>query len=365
MYCSNCGAKVVGSGRFCSNCGSPVSASSSAPRQGDSRGAKRASGELNREALIIYLRNLEALEFAVRRHGRLRDSSLDAYHHASNMNHVGCIRVNRFTSRLELQGYVLVRWNGECPQSLFNAHGEVYLAEGNLDPNRVSVCVDLGQWGKEMYWRALDKQVMEDLRKNIILYKDGLFGLGKYTRRIWGKVDPVEGDNVLRRIEENFLPTARDKWIRKQAKVERKKQAAESIESELSQAKHLLRKSYNLNIIPNQYRNLYAVDFLYSFLKSSNLTLSEALLHFNLEEIKQKLDKVIEKQEQIILQNEIIIAQNEKLLKKNTAMLNGLASIERTAENIAGSSALAAQYSRIAATNSETCAWFCAVQTRW
>lgn len=90
--------------------------------------------------------------------------------------------------------------------------------------------------------------------------------------------------------------------------------------------------------------------YLNDFIQTSNESLSTALLHFDLNEIKQKLDTVIEQQEEIIINQAIIQAQNEQMIKQNTNMLNSLASIE-------GNTHMASQYAEIAANNAEACAW--------
>ncbi|MCL2463496.1 MAG: hypothetical protein FWF28_00265 [Micrococcales bacterium] len=112
----------------------------------------------------------------------------------------------------------------------------------------------------------------------------------------------------------------------------------------------LLKKAYGANIIPSQFRTLYAVYFLYEFLSTSREPLHEALLHYDLDEIKRKLDVVIEQQEQIIINQEIQISQNDQMKRQSDEILKHAIATERNTET-------AAQYTRVAAANSEALVW--------
>ena len=111
-----------------------------------------------------------------------------------------------------------------------------------------------------------------------------------------------------------------------------------------------MQTAYSANIIPQQYRNIHAVWFIHDFITTSSETLSSALLHCDLDEIKQKLDTIIEQQKEIIINQSVMMAQNEELISQNQQTLNKLASIETN-------TAKAGQYAKIAANNAEACAW--------
>ena len=108
-------------------------------------------------------------------------------------------------------------------------------------------------------------------------------------------------------------------------------------QSHIIEAEQNLRMLYNYNIIPTQYRNIYAVFYLYDYLSTSNESLTDALLHYNIQEMKDSLDRLISNTNTIIVQQAI----NEKHLR-----------------NIEASSALTAEYSRIIASCSEVAVWF-------
>lgn len=123
------------------------------------------------------------------------------------------------------------------------------------------------------------------------------------------------------------------------------------ISQELFAVENMLKKAYDMNIIPAQFRyNFYTIYYLYEFISTSNLSLSTAMLHFDLNEIKIKLDNIIAQQQELIIQQSIIMAQNQQQLEYNQIYLKKLANIEHN-------TAQSAKYSQIAANNAEACAW--------
>lgn len=78
-----------------------------------------------------------------------------------------------------------------------------------------------------------------------------------------------------------------------------------------------LSRAYSANIIPGQYRNLYAIAYLYEyFCYSQEDNLSIALNTFVLEQIKERLDRIIENQSEIILNQYRIISQNQEAMEQ-------------------------------------------------
>lgn len=118
------------------------------------------------------------------------------------------------------------------------------------------------------------------------------------------------------------------------------------LNSELSESIETLNRAYNANIIPQQFRSIEGVYYLYDYLSTSNQSLSEALMQANLEAIKQKMDSMIKLQSAQIIQQaqtnaklENIQQQNERLAQLSEATMNN--------------TAVAAKYAQIAAINSE------------
>lgn len=129
------------------------------------------------------------------------------------------------------------------------------------------------------------------------------------------------------------------------------------IYKELESVNKMLKKEYGLNIIPSNFRNITAIYYLYNFITTSNQSFTTALMHFDLQEIKNKLDKVIQQNREIIIQQAYLISQNERIIAQNQDCLSKLSSLQETADNIVYNTAQAATYSSIAANNAEICAW--------
>lgn len=108
---------------------------------------------------------------------------------------------------------------------------------------------------------------------------------------------------------------------------------------------NMLKNAYSLNIIPQQFRGIYGVTYLYDFISTSNLSLSDAVLNCNLEQIKYKLDKIISKCDEIIRQQKTTNANLKEIQRQNNQLL-------KESKNISNNTALAVQYSEISAQNS-------------
>ncbi|MBQ7096074.1 MAG: zinc ribbon domain-containing protein [Clostridia bacterium] len=136
------------------------------------------------------------------------------------------------------------------------------------------------------------------------------------------------------------------------------------IEDDLTKASELLKKQYDLNIIPNKFRNLESIWYICDYFDSSTESLSEILVHLDLDEIKEKLDNIIKNQQKIIINQAIQIAQNKSIITQNQEILGRLSSIEHNTEKIsqntqeiANNTLSTTQWSQIAANNAEACAW--------
>jgi len=117
----------------------------------------------------------------------------------------------------------------------------------------------------------------------------------------------------------------------------------------------ILTKMYAANVIPSPFRNLYAVYYLFEYLSSSQETLQEAMLHCDLDEIKRKLDTIIQQNEQIILNQELQLSQIEEMRRQNDKIVRSAIATEKNTHT-------AAQYSQIAAANSEALVYMAAAQ---
>lgn len=108
-----------------------------------------------------------------------------------------------------------------------------------------------------------------------------------------------------------------------------------------------LKTAYDANIIPAPFRNLHGVYYLHDYLSTSQESLSDALLHLDLDIIKSKLDTVIKQQGEILLQTYITNLQLASVQQKFDQLLDAVQSISQDTAAIA-------KYSAISATHLET-----------
>lgn len=108
---------------------------------------------------------------------------------------------------------------------------------------------------------------------------------------------------------------------------------------------NMLKNAYSLNIIPNQFRNIYGITYLYDFISTSNLSLSDAVINCNLQQIKDKLDFIIRQCDEIIRQQKTTNANLKEIQRQNNQLL-------KESKNISNNTTLAAQYCEIVAENS-------------
>ena len=345
MYCFKCGTQILDGSLFCSNCGAAQNAGIvKAPSQTN----VAVSTELDREAAKLYLSNVLALEcMKVQLEEELREAERELKYEQDN-NYLKRYPISNGYVWLiyhEKKMYVGAFTDGESGGGYT---GEYLNREEHVEGNGFIKYV----WGEpiithggDFYWAPINDDTMSTISKPSFWWDIGGSNfLQQKIRQLSAK------DGFLEAYGE-FKVTAPAAANRKIVEVIRPlEKKVKDIESELNKADELLQKAYDINIIPKQFRELYAVWFIHDFITTSHETLSSAFLHCDLDEIKQKLDEIIEQNNQIIVQQAIQIAQNAQLMEKNQQMLNRLANIEQNTER-------AAQYAEIAANNAEACAW--------
>ena len=132
------------------------------------------------------------------------------------------------------------------------------------------------------------------------------------------------------------------------------KQSA-SLKRQYNQVDTLLKNGYNLNLIPSPYRNLASLYYIYDYMSTSQASLEDTLLHEHLENgiqrILSRLNSIIAQNEQIIFQNRQLEAQNRQMIERTDWML---ASLQRTEQNTLEGK----QYAQISAQHTQTIAVF-------
>lgn len=96
-------------------------------------------------------------------------------------------------------------------------------------------------------------------------------------------------------------------------------------------------KLYAINVIPSQYRNIYAAYYLYDFMSTSRETdLEKVIQTFVLEEIKQRLDKIIMQNNQVLINQRVQLAmqeqQNRMVAENHREEMRNIARLEANQE---------------------------------
>ena len=286
------------------------------------------SGEMDRDALLIYLSDLRTMETLVV---------------------LSQQKIEEGEAKLEQQQTQIreIKWpelySEEYPDKSNYNEGPFWLIIGiTLSILNVLMLLSMGN---------------NDTFVDICLTFGFMFGVGSTLYGIWAvnrdkesykkacqEVEDRKASNAEAMAAYNIrLETEQSKYNQlNQLFHDRKK----DIDADIAKITSMLQKAYSINIIPAQFRSIEGVYYLYDYLSSSNQTLSEALMQANLESIKQKLDQMIELQSVQIIQQARTNARLANITQQNQHILNAA---EAAAENTAD----AAKYARMAAINSE------------
>lgn len=159
--------------------------------------------------------------------------------------------------------------------------------------------------------------------------------------------DSEHNRNEKIRVESNAdkIQKVQDEWI----------QWLKYLESEYNKVDSLLASYYSQNILASQYRNLPALIYIYDYMSTSQESFRDTLIH---EHMENGIRKILDRLDTIISQNEVIIfnqhrleAQNNKMVYQNQEMLG---SLQRAEQNTLA----AAQYGELAANYGKTVAFF-------
>ncbi len=336
MFCFKCGHEISNDALFCSHCGTAQNQN----RLSDVAKSSENNADYSREALKIYFADLLTLECIIQK----LQSSLCALkvdiETKENNNYLQSYCFSTFpriSAFAPAEGrYLYLRFDGieikfaAFKRSVYTESLNCAYVGGYFVWARDFLCNDI-QWFSVEKSRPLFESVWLEHRFTLLS-----------ENKQWKE--------ACLNFYYDFQKNAPTEYQKNANEISRLKHEYDEIQKEFERAHELLEQAYNVNIVPNQFRNLYAIYYLSDFINSSNESLSTALLNYNLETIKEKLDKIIEQQQEIIINQALTIAQNEKIMKQNENQLRHLASIEQNTDR-------AAQYAQIASNNAEACAW--------
>lgn len=327
MYCSKCGNMISDDSVFCNKCGARI---------GMGSGGAVMKPEIDREALKLYLHDLLALE-CIRRKYLSRISTANG-----TITRLKCKDVyRRYPIKPEgvylCNACVHLKYNG---QKFYIAY-ESFWRGIRLDDT-------LPKEDELWRWQVMDQE-FEGKMEHLTMWKMASYPFLKFYEGFDKRT--AAKDYYFANIHNDFKSNAA-KWYQDNVNTYNASlQDRTNLNRELADLDEVIRKAYDLNIIPKPFRNnVYAVYYLYEFIRTSRESLTTALLHLDLNEIKRKLDKIIEQQQEIIIQQAITVARNQELLMNNKKQLQRMASIESNAS-------LSSKYAEIAACNARACAW--------
>lgn len=331
MFCYKCRNQIPDDSQFCSKCGTAQQMSGNEIATNNQCENK----EIDRDAIKIYLSNVLALECVI---SKLQndwndmDNSIKAFE-ATNYNEQFCCYDNRYAwFRYDGKEYYVYLSTDRYNKYYLNFGKDVINYSGAWCP----FSLNMDYLNADTTWPGKDCPMSLPIELFFSIF-----------------IDPFYKKTVKKNffeLYEQFKVSAPQKYKENAKKIQPAVDKRSGISNEISKAKKLLKKAYDINLIPQQFRNIYAVWFIYDYIATSNESLSAAFLHCDLDKIKQKLDTIIEQQKEIIINQRILMAQNAQMIEQNSQTLNRLASIERNTER-------AAQYAEIASNNAETCAW--------
>jgi|GEM_PF-5845037 len=316
MYCSNCGIQLADNSKFCNNCGTPINNSNIVETR-----QTQLEPTYNRDVVILHLRDLRFLEIA--REKLSKDIDNIDY----KINNYGFSKKFYRPQRSS---------SGMSSDEFFEMFGPM-----------------LGGIGILLIGWLIDMLIYSMFHSHFIIIIAAIIASIFIIWSVIAIVDNYSGSTNSRKSYELACKKYDEDVVNDEKRVQWELQEKERLASIRSQMYDewqridaLLKKTYDINIIPSQFRGLYAVYYLFEFLSTSQETLKEALLHCDLDEIKRKLDIIIQQQEQIILNQELQSAQLDGLRQQNDEMLKYAIETEKNTN-------MSAKYSQVAATNTE------------
>lgn len=324
MFCSHCGKPISDGARFCPNCGAQAQAQPPAPPAHESLVPTASS--LNHDVLVSYLYQLRSMEFSKYKLAAM---------------------INTLDYQISRLGYYQNFQNSGSERQPSMIRGAFEGIMGGIFDEQ-----SLGS----VYVITLILLVLSSLISALHgLAMLALMGAIAYTLYVayCGILTDQEECERQQEAYKNYLENVEADRKRVAAElVEKKRQQEErqNLYEKYQESDKILTEMYTINLIPQQFRNIYAIYYLYDYLSTSQSNLESAMLHFNLEEIKAKLDKVIAQQQEIILQQSIQIAQNDEMIAQNKKLIAHAIATEKNTR-------LAVQYHEIEAANLQSIAF--------
>lgn len=285
--------------------------------------------DINRNALLLYLRDLRDLEIAKKKISALY--SKEKEYMESNLTYIK-------TPNLQVEN--------DVPDYSF---GFMLLGLGvvmTLFFGWMTLNVGIGFFAKllKLIWGVLTGM-------GAFMAIVGLFGIVHDDREVSKSNKKAKKHNA-----EEKARVANNADLAAQMEQEYKQTLA-YLSSEYNKADSLLTAYYNQNLLPKQYRNLASLIYIYDYMSTSQESFSDTLIHEHMEngiqKILSKLDYIIRQNEYMIFNQHRIESLNQSMISQNRSMLE---SLERTERNTFESK----QYAQLSMNYSKATAFFAA-----
>ena len=125
-------------------------------------------------------------------------------------------------------------------------------------------------------------------------------------------------------------------------------------ESEYKKVCNLLAQFYSMNILASQYRNCASVVYIYDYMATSQASLEDTLIHEHMEDgiqrLEVKLDQVLDRLDDVVYETRCLRSDNkagiQRTIEQNNQMLKQLQEVSRNSQEAAQYAELASNYSK-------------------
>ena len=328
MYCAYCGSQLLDGSNFCQSCGNNFKLAN-IPNQNTDISTLTDKDEIDRQMVISHLLDIRTLEFA-------RNTIYQRIKETTNKIESLCISEN--IKFIETRHRVLSAFIGLLIFGFVNY--VFFIFSALLSPKPI------GSVATGIYFKGLTSQGEIILIISMIVSFILSLVLSTIPFTMFKKTYFKAKSEYERNIEQNNNRLQKEKLEQDQLQKD-----LAIYNSEYQKATNVLQRAYSVNIIPLQFRNIYGVYYLYDYLSTSRESLQSALMNYNLDAIKARLDRVISNQEDIISIQYIQCAKMDFMAEQNKHIIKIAQSIENSSQN-------AARYAGIAASNTEAIAYF-------
>lgn len=278
---------------------------------------------MNRDALLIYLKNLLELEFAKNRLTRIYNREQKNY--------------NAQAKELQNGNY----WK-ESNKSYDGGGCFTFFLILTI-VGFIALCAMVSEWTKR------GSSVGEAMSSGVVIIILIALGILLILTFIMSPMRfEMDRKDELREIEEHNAKEeerVRQNATQLQQKQQQWNQRSQYLKREYSKVNNLLAEAYSFNILPNQYRHLASVYYIYDYMSSSHASLEDTLIH---EHMENGIQRILKKLDTIIAQNEEIILQNRQReiadQGRTRQILDSLNRMEGYGRDAAYNSRLAANY---------------------